>query len=124
MRYLKSINEHSKDYLNSIINWEMIADAKELSLDYLDQGMILTIYVLNDGMLLYIEIYSHDLNDVEKVWDERIIVYKFDIRYKFFLSEYVDGDDYHKPTENCYIFKNELVDILKEMYPDEKIYYF
>ena len=77
-----------------------------------------------DYATLYREIYSHDLNDVEKVWDERIIVYKFDIRYKFFLSEYVDGDDYHKPTENCYIFKNELVDILKEMYPDEKIYYF
>ena len=121
MRYLKSINEHNKDYFNDLINWEMIADAKELSLDYLDQGMLFSIYVLNGGRQVYREHYSHDPNEVEKVWVDND--YKLDIQYKFFLSEHVKGD-YIRPTPISHEARNMLVDELKKMYPDEKIYYF
>ena len=46
MKYLKSIYESTpEEMIKSLINWELINDAKDLSLDYLDNGFTLNILV-------------------------------------------------------------------------------
>jgi len=49
----------TKEIVEKKINWELIETAKDISLDYLDLGYRLCIYVFIDDILCYTQIFSH-----------------------------------------------------------------
>ena len=67
MRYLKlfedlKFNTELKQRLNKIINWDLIQDAKEASLDYIDDGCTLLIYI-DCGVRYFYEVeFNHSIN--------------------------------------------------------------
>lgn len=46
MKYIK-LYEH-KYYIDSLINWNLINDAKDMALEYIDEGFTLYLFVLVD----------------------------------------------------------------------------
>ena len=129
VKYLRSINEDFPDYPNrdhfkNLINWEMIQEAKDLSLEYLDKGLLLRIDVFNNRHLLYQEIFSHDKSELVCRWVNNIykttaFTYKFYL-FDSFLSA-VDPNHKGVPSTISLECRDELVEILKEIYPEEII---
>jgi len=116
MRHLKSINEDNESKISKFINWDLISDAKELSLDYLDEGLCLLINVrgdtiFGDGILFYKESFSHDPARLRKEYINTRLITKH-LKYKFVLI-----DNNMMFDSRC----DEFVNILKEIYPNEKI---
>ena len=130
MKHLKSYNESIvsqglKDMLNDYINWKLIDDAKDMSLEYLDQGMRLTLwadYGVNKGTSkeLYSISYCHEYQNEDiinpSIYTRCYLEYGGTVRYGMFLDDFNSGV--------CFEESKELVDRLKEAYPDEIIYFF
>jgi hypothetical protein len=59
---LKTLNKYwlySESFVREKINWELMETTKDLSLDYLDDGCRLIIYVFIGDILVYTDLYSH-----------------------------------------------------------------
>ena len=62
---METINKYwlsCESLIKDKINWSLIETAKELSLDYLDSGHRLCIYVFADDILCYSLAFSHQVN--------------------------------------------------------------
>lgn len=108
------------------INWDMINMAKDLSLDYLDEGLELNILVLasrwsGSGKLqVYYEGFSHNVNTKKwyKYFPEKMeIVTDGVLHYRFNLRETKSGN----PVSRCQLYNHELYSQLSEIYQNEII---
>ena len=97
MRYLKGINENSEN-ISKLINWELISDLKEMSLEYLDMGLVLFIHVDGDDRLCYKEIFSHDPTEILKAFYNTRLFHDPNLEYKLSLL-----------SDDEYIFDNSEV---------------
>lgn len=99
------------------INFDLIETTKELALDYLDEGDRLIIYAFISDILVYTEIFSHDVESVKypKYFKKRldIINNSDDINYIIRL----DSRDYYFQSEKS----KELSSLVKEYFPTEKV---
>ena len=111
------------------INWDMINVAKDLSLDYLDEGLDLNIQVLasitryhQNGykIQVYYEEFSHNSSTQKwyKYFPEKMkIVTDGVLQYRFSLRETKSGN----PTSRCELYNYELSQKLSEIYKSELI---
>lgn len=108
------------------LNWQMINMAKDLSLDYLDEGLLLNILVLSSNISdkqkfqVYWESFSH--HSTSKGWhryfpEKMQFVSDGIIQYRFTLKETTSG----KPVSRCQLYNWELKTQLSEIYPQEII---
>jgi hypothetical protein len=126
------------------INWELVENAKDLSLDYLDEGYYLNIQVLiedfpefsdlfgeEEGVngtrhLVYFETFSHDFNNKEykKFFpvNTKFIKESKELVYRFSFN--VDRSRQNLMTSylsNTDKMNGELKTKLEEMFPTEKL---
>lgn len=115
-----------EDTVGNKINWQMINMAKDLSLDYLDEGLELSIQVLaskfsgEQKTQVYYEHFSHKSNSIKwyKYFPEKMkIVTDGLLQYKFMLREATSG----KPVSRCQMYNDELWSQLSEIYKNETI---
>ena len=108
------------------INWEMINMAKDLSLDYLDEGLDLNIQVLASitptagKIQVYYEGFSHNSSTQKwyKYFPEKMkIVTDGVLQYRFSLRETKSGN----PVSRCELYNYELSQKLSEIYKSELI---
>jgi hypothetical protein len=111
------------------INWDMINVAKDLSLDYLDEGLDLNIQVLasitryhQNGykIQVYYEGFSHNSSTQKwyKYFPEKMkIVTDGVLQYRFSLRETKSGN----PVSRCELYNYELSQKLSEIYKSELI---
>ena len=121
-----------EDFVNSEvvfkhdINFDLINDAKELSLDYLDEGLKLYIGVVyiskvdtsgEKDFYVYVERFSHSQNT--KNWynlNISVPISVDNIYYRFIV--YNDNVDYEEFPDKIM----DLVEILTKMYPEYEIF--
>ena len=128
-RYLNFINESKilknkiltkeqvKKAYSSYVNWDLISDIKQLSLDYLDLGLELNLLVMSeDGSIFYSIIFSHEKN--ESGWSEQTKVNTEGIYYYMFFTSKLNPNITSLILRNS---TNELRDIISEMYPNDRI---
>ena len=115
-----------EDTVGNKINWQMINMAKDLSLDYLDEGLELSIQILaskfsgEQKINVYYEQFSHKSNYIKwyKYFPEKMkIVTGGLLQYRFMLRETTSG----KPVSRCQMYNSELYDQLSEIYKNETI---
>jgi hypothetical protein len=122
------------------INWDLVENAKDLSLDYLDEGYYLNIQVLIEDFpefsdlfgengtrhCVYFERFSHDFNNKEYkkffpvntkfIKESKELVYRFtfsvDRSRQSLMTSYLSNTDK---------MNKELKDKLEEMFPNEKL---
>jgi hypothetical protein len=108
------------------INWQMINMAKDLSLDYLDKGLELSIQVIASitpaagKIQVYYEHFSHKSNSTKwyKYFPEKMkIVTDGVLQYRFSLRETNSGN----PVSRCELYNYELSQKLSEIYKSELI---
>ena len=106
------------------INWDMINVAKDLSLDYLDEGLDLNIQVLASitagKIQVYYEGFSHNSSTQKwyKYFPEKMkIVTDGVLQYRFSLRETKSGN----PVSRCELYNYELSQKLSEIYKSELI---
>jgi hypothetical protein len=106
------------------INWQMINMAKDLSLDYLDKGLELSIQVIASitpaagKIQVYYEHFSHKSNSTKwyKYFPEKMkIVTDGVLQYRFSLRETNSGN----PVSRCELYNYELSQKLSEIYKSE-----
>ena len=116
MRYLKTyesvLSDSIKDELIKRINWELIQDAKDAALDYIDGGDTLLIYIDCGRKYFYDIEFNHSINRNEWIDDWTDVDLGGDISYVIKLVNGGIGD--YKNTQ-------ELRDRLNGMYPNEFI---
>ena len=131
VKHLKRFNESSEELP---YNKDLIRDMKELSLEYLDEGSILNYYIvsLDDYKMFYGGQYSHGedrLNkyaSINKPFKYVVMISDKPYRRKVLTStrgvagdnefdQFIDQADYNKELSI------ELVNRLKEIYPEENI---
>ena len=121
MKYLRGINEttiKSKEIFSKFINWDLINDAKELAIEFLDDGYTLSIkvgYQLNkyshNGVIdIYRLSYSHynDYNDwnLDVIYPNNLDMNK--IVYEIFMN--IEKEDL-----------NNICDTLNRLHPEYKV---
>ena len=108
------------------VNWDMINVAKDLSLDYLDEGLDLNIQVLASitstagKIQVYYEGFSHNSSTQKwyKYFPEKMkIVTDGVLQYRFSLRETKSGN----PVSRCELYNYELSQKLSEIYKSELI---
>lgn len=118
MKYLKAYESHDSF---GTINWLMIEDIKDMSLEYLDDGFILGIYVYSSKFgAIYRLTYCHNdgvnghwrLKDKNNHWDNSDKLGH--IFYSILLYNISDAKHYPKESK-------ELISRIEEAYPDEDI---
>ena len=139
MKYIKLYEailstDEVKDKFTPYINWEMIEDIKDMSLEYLDNNLILDIEIFYDitpkdwstvhELTIYSMEYSHDIKSCSVDWH---LIYEVvgevirgNIVYKVFLFKKV----YQWQPNNTSVAKNEtneLISRLEEAYPNINI---
>ena len=128
MKYLKGyceVNESSygpigleetKEIYSQFINWEMIEEAKDMALDYIDKGATLTLAVCAKDTIIYQLLFNHDNNEFE--WFNHIYFDvdghyeggEEDLKYYFDLTSLNNGF-----MEDTWELKTRI----KRAYPDE-----
>ena len=112
-----------EELFSPYINWEMIQDVKDLSLEYLDKGITLELYISVDEVVIYEMYFNHDINKSNYKWnrtqqdDVDAIEYYFDFLPVKRMDNTFSVEMRREVNEDLF----EFVDILKSMYPDEKI---
>jgi hypothetical protein len=99
------------------INFDLIETAKDLSLEYLDSGMRLIIYVFISEILVFTEIFSHYRESVEypKYFKNRLDIITGSDSVSYIIR--LDDDKYHYQS----VSSKELASKIGEYFPDEKI---
>ena len=112
-KYWLSVDTLVKDK----INFDLIETTKELALNYLDEGDRLIIYAFISDILVYTEIFSHDVKSVKypKYFKTKldIISSSDDIKYMVRL----DDKKYYFESEKS----KQLSSLVKEYFPTEKV---
>jgi hypothetical protein len=120
------------------INFDLMQTAKEISLDFLDDGYTLVSQVLIESdekdkdsddfidYLVYTEMFSHRFTKTEKKYSRffsnrmKVVKSKSELIYRFWLRP--DSYSRFKGTANeLDEFNKEIFDRLKGMFPDENI---
>lgn len=141
MKYLKSYKifesfEESdvQEVFEPYINWELVRDVKEMSLEYIDDGMILNLEisygkyesVLKPPFYIYHMQYNHD--GIIKNWKPESFgqltegpyelepIDKSEMVYQFYLVDGVVRNGAYCPSED-----KELESRIREAYPNEII---
>lgn len=133
MKYLKLFEAYELDAnVKDLINWDMINDLKEMSLEYIDEGFDLTIDIYAEGeklkkqnpiysntwteetnFLLYQIKYSHVMDELTSAKNPKLI--RIDnMKYFVCLSRYGIGPSRSKSLA--------LLDRIEEAYPNEKFF--
>jgi hypothetical protein len=138
MKYLRHINESIKDFwatkFKDNIDWNIIDDAKDMSLEYLDENVnnVLLIEIQYEMFSRYvrnnlnsIDIYSctYRYKNLKEEWDpgEDLSTFKIDannIKYSFYIYEILETDYQDVETikmEETY----EIQERLKSLYHDK-----
>lgn len=123
MKYIKLYEEIDQSFIDQVsqfINWKMISDIKDMSLEYIDNEYTLHIFVfytMNNGISVKTMrlTFNHTQSDID--WGiHRDIEKKENIYYRVRLIGKKSGD---------FILNNEktieLVDRIKDAYPNEKV---
>ena len=116
-------DEDFEGFYTTFINWDLIADVKDMALEYIDNNMLLRITVCDKNIFIYINTFTHTtdtkkwnpLNTTIECIDDLGSV---DISYVIYLRNWVSDDDRSINEESS----NELISRLQEAYPEEKIY--
>jgi hypothetical protein len=117
---LKTLNRYwlySETFVKEKINWELIETTKDLSLDYLDDGCRLVIYVFISDILVYTDLSNHYTSSIK--WTRYfkknidIISNSNDISYKIRL----DSEKNHYLSNES----KELSLLVKDHFPNEEI---
>ena len=117
MKYLKRINEkfsitEIKDFYTPLINWDLILDAKDMALEYIDKEMTLNLTILSGSDWIYSLKFDHELD--ESKWYSYILkLNSEDLTY--FLQLWSPGLLYEIGDEI------EFVSRMKQAYPNENI---
>lgn len=116
-----------KDVFESYINWDLIRDAQDMSLEYLDEGMKFNLEITYDDYYIYYMRFSNDanlsewkigmMNDLTEGPYELEPIDKSKLIYQFYLTK----DGLYNKSAN-----EELESRIKEAYPNENVnkYYF
>jgi len=141
MKYLKFFEalpkilipkEEIEKFCTPLVNWDLIYDIKDISLDFLDNGYELYLsvdyyykYYLSSLFCIQfnhqINITKwHDLTNIIKSEDFTLDYYKnVNFSYRFALTK---KWNYSKNKGGYYTKEsNQILDIIKEMYPNEEI---
>jgi len=99
------------------INFDLIETAKDLSLEYLDSGMRLIVYVFISEILVFTEIFSHDRESCEypKYFKNRLDIIKESSSVSYVIR--LDDKNYYYQSKTS----KELASKIGEYFPDEKI---
>ena len=103
MKYIKYYKLFEANDIDQLINWEMINDIKDMSLEYLDDGyrLIIIVYyripVGNRLEEIYSLVYDHSTNKEEKLNIDNMNINKKYIKYHITL---------HKKVDNYHIYDN------------------
>ena len=117
---LKTLNKYwlySEPFVKENINWKLIETTKDLSLDYLDDGCRLIIYVFISDILVYTDLSSHSRssNKWSRYFKKNIdiISNSNDISYKIRLDS----------KKNNYLSdeSKELSLSVKDYFPNEEL---
>ena len=108
--------DETKRIYSPLINWEMILDLKEMSLEYLDKGARLDMSIVVKDTIIYELWFNHDGSKIE--WFDRLYKNEYDEwvgnkeDIKYYINLWYQGND---GTEDCF----ELIYRIRGMYPDE-----
>ena len=115
-----------KDMFSPYIDWEFIKDAEDMSLEYLDRGLYLSLFVYYESKPLY-AVYYANYKEVNPFWFQIFIsdghvLDKNNIKYNVSILN-ADPENNDRPgyASICIEESNELGDRLKSAYPDKKI---
>lgn len=124
MKYIR-LYEH-KFYIDSLINWDLIKDAKDMALEYIDEGFTLYLFVLVDEKYRYNSKAFRILNlefdhntfiaNKDYTYSTELAIKRIknmETKYEMVLmnTHYVDNPKY----------LDELINRLKSAYPNENI---
>lgn len=134
MRYIKSIyesKEDNNDYINGLINWNLIADIKDMALEYIDEEYTLCIIAsmnvrnMSRGFNIYKLIYNHDVNKEIRESDTITKLDKFLYKDEYITYYILLFDGMPKLTMSYPKYINLptrwLRDRVKEAYPKEDV---
>lgn len=127
MKHIKlyeSFNNFDEDVKN-LINWNLVEDIKDMSLDYIDNGLTLSIYIRalfnkHRQHWLYRIIFNHEKCFSQNVWEDNKFIeiegYS-NLRIEYGITLFLEE------TGQCIYDgqEKELVDRVKEAYPEELI---
>jgi hypothetical protein len=99
------------------INFDLIETAKDLSLEYLDSGMRLIVYVFISEILVLTEIFSHDRESCEypKYFKNRLDIITGSSSVSYVIR--LDDKNFYYQSKTS----KELASKVGEYFPDEKI---
>lgn len=136
MKHLKKFNEEKeyesifetlnpnevKELYSRYINWELIEDAKELSLYYLDEGLSLELYFKIDKKIIYTLYYNHHEN-IEYYSSLMTNPYNINRRYVLYIE--MDSEKYKKDKKSNDVllskYRKEITERLRYIYKNENI---
>ena len=118
MKYIKlyeSINNNK--LIKESINWKMVEDIKDMSLEYIDEGFVLYIDIYNgfnqSGYKNVCDIkYSHDINEIK--YFDNIFSSVIKLTYNVYIGYGIKKSDGSNP-----IYTFELIRRLRQAYPNE-----
>ena len=128
MKYITQYNRFIKENYgeNPSINWELINTARDLALEYLDEGYKLCykVYEINkyQSFIILEGSFSHDRDFFEwNRFDKNELIDSEKLSYSFYFAkikiEYLSDSSYLRIKNACRLIVSELSDF----YPDEKI---
>jgi hypothetical protein len=128
MNYLiryKSFNESFK-YISDSINWELIQTAKDLALEYLDEGFRLRYSVnwhhhklnVSDPLLVLTGAFSHD-EDSMRILVKDELFKNGHLKYPVWLTiaNSSEPSDYWSQHDKIKKYEKELISRIEELYP-------
>lgn len=147
MKYLKYFESNEEDLVKEkytpFINWDMIKDLKEISLDSLDDNFTLLVQINNTNDHIATLEYNHKTdeiiwensrikNDISisyyihllAPWVNKISGIGFELTRKFSIADQDNqsADDWRKTTKLENSHKEYILERIKDAYPDEMIY--
>ena len=139
MKYLKGIFEDNTSDYKSKINYDLVHDLIDLSMDLIDLGLTINIQVhFKDTHKMFLICYDHNTKMVEKFFNSFANSYEIyeENEYHFSYSNIPlpaillpvislgaiqIGMSNNKIWKDVYNNSKEIESIIREMYPDEKI---
>lgn len=131
MKYIKLFENYSDSEWDSryseYINWYLINDAKDLALEYIDNGFVLAYYIYVGSDNLLNGIYTHEIDSMKRFTIRETERFAYSHQYDRFFDggiaytfQLYKEDRTRVSASKHKKYKNEL-ERLTKMYPDEKI---